>query len=72
MVRGLQRRLSPSRRAARGDWRGWLVAVDAGTLRSPAREAAQRLRRLSQSPADEQSVMAAANAVEDLWEELRP
>jgi hypothetical protein len=72
IVRGLRRRLLPAGQPARGEARLWLEHL-AGQVRTPrAREAVgtlQVLTRPGQSPA---SVLRAANAVEDVWEELRP
>jgi hypothetical protein len=72
LVRGLRRRLSPAGHQQRGDWRSWLAQLP-NHLRTPqARDAAGVLNRLTQPGQPAESVLRAANAVEDVWEELRP
>lgn len=72
IIEGLRRRLQPAGQRTRGDSRQWLEHL-ADNVRTPrAREAVgalQILTRPGQSPA---GVLGAANAVEDVWEELRP
>jgi hypothetical protein len=77
MVQGLRRRLSRSPHAGAGpglraDARGWLADL-AGRIRSGrAREAAASLAALTARPQSGESVLRAANAVEDVWEDLKP
>jgi hypothetical protein len=72
IVEGLRRRLQPAGQRARGDVRPWLDHL-AGHVQTPRARAAvgalQTLTRPGQSP---EGVLRAANAVEDVWEELRP
>ncbi len=78
MVQGLRRRLSrsphagvaaPGRRADAGAWLGDLSR----RIRSArAREAATSLAALSDRPQSGEAVLRAANAVEDIWEDLKP
>jgi hypothetical protein len=71
-VRGLRRRLGGSGRQSRDDWRGWLERFDTTVTTPSAREALDRLRAHTRPGQSEQGVLAAANAMEDLWKELRP
>jgi hypothetical protein len=72
IVQGLHRRLLPGSRQPRRDWRGWVERL-ARQLRSPrAQEAARTLQLLSRPGQPSDGVLRAANAVEDVWEELRP
>lgn len=72
IVRGLYRRLHPAGRQARADWRAWVDQL-ARQLRSPrAQEAARTLQLLTRPGQPSEGVLQAANAVEDVWEELRP
>jgi Domain of unknown function (DUF4350) len=72
IIEGLRRRLSPAGQRTRGDWRGWLDRLG-GQLRTPrAREAAGTLKTLARPGQSPEGVLKAANAVEDVWEELRP
>lgn len=77
IVRGLRRRLSPagSPRAeprARDDWRPWLDSLVTHAPTPRARQSAEALRRAADSPEPDSAVLAAANAVEDLWKDVRP
>ncbi|MEP7381158.1 MAG: DUF4350 domain-containing protein [Gemmatimonadota bacterium] len=75
MVRGLRRRLSPvqSATSANGDdWRRWLAALRARAPNEQVQVYAERLERLADHPESETAVLSAANAVEDLWQSLRP
>ena len=72
MIRGLRRRLLPAGQRPHGDWRGWLDHLVASTRRARARDAAQTLVNLSRSGQSPDGVLRAANAVEDVWEELHP
>jgi len=71
MIRGLRRRLSPARQA-QGELGPWLKQLGSN-LRTPrAREAVQTLERLTRPGQSAPGVLMAANAVEDVWEELSP
>lgn len=72
LVRGLRRRLSADGRPARDDPRAWLQGL-AGRVRTDvARQAVARLMELTRPGRSAVDVLAAANAVEDVWQELRP
>ena len=70
IVRGLRRRLLPPGLRTRGDWRGWLQQLDQGSMTPRAREAVAELDSLTRPGQPSSGVLRAANAVEDLWEEL--
>jgi hypothetical protein len=72
MVQGLRRRLSRGGRPAAADLDAWLAGL-APSVRSPrGREALDILTATLHTPPDAASVLAAGNAVETLWEELKP
>jgi hypothetical protein len=72
MVRGLRRRLVPLGLRTRGDWRTWLTRMGGTTLSPRAREALALLDSLTRPGQPSSSVLRAANAVEDVWEDLKP
>ncbi|HEY6807649.1 MAG TPA: hypothetical protein VI160_02585, partial [Gemmatimonadales bacterium] len=69
---GLRRRLSRTGRAPRGDARQWLASLELVLSTARGRAAARRLAALTHQPGGPERVLAAANSVEDVWEELRP
>jgi hypothetical protein len=72
-VSGLRRRLSRTGYApARGDTRGWLAALELAIPTPKGRAAIRRLQQLTTHPGGGERVLAAAQAVEDVWQELRP
>lgn len=76
IVAGLRRRLSRAGGSGPGairgdDLDGWLESLELVVRGPRGREAARRLRRLIH-PGGKHRVLAAAQAVEDVWEELRP
>jgi hypothetical protein len=72
LVQGLRRRLARTTGPARDDAHAWLESLTPH-LRTPrARAAAASLATLTLPPQPAESVLRAAHAVEDLWEELRP
>jgi uncharacterized protein DUF4350 len=72
LVRGLRRRLSRDGRAGRGPAATWLTQLQ-DRVRSPrARAAAAQLGALTRPGRSAVDVLAAANAVEVVWQELRP
>ncbi len=72
VVQGLRRRLSRSGRPARGDLQSWLESL-APSVRTPrGREALAALTTLTRRQPSAEGVREAANAVETLWEELKP
>jgi len=72
MVRGLRRRLLGPGMPVRSEWKVWLEGLPSQALSPQAREALDTLRTLTRSGQPASSVRRAANAVEDLWQELRP
>ena len=72
LVRGLRRRVVPPAIRARGDAATWLGQLDGSLLSPRGRESLDGLRSLTRPGQPSVGVLRAANAVEDLWEELRP
>jgi hypothetical protein len=72
IVRGLRRRLVPPGLRTRGDWRLWLAQLARTTLPPRSQAALATLDTLTRPGQPSSSVLRAANAVEDLWEDLRP
>lgn len=72
MIQGLRRRLSRGGRSAGASLDAWLAGLG-DSVRSPrGREALDVLTTATRGPSDAASVLAAGNAVETLWEELKP
>jgi hypothetical protein len=74
LVQGLRRRLAGpgAPPIPRGDPRPWLDAIASELTTPRGRAAAARLRQLTTRPTRDDSVLEAALAVEDVWEELKP
>ncbi|MEP6571576.1 MAG: DUF4350 domain-containing protein [Gemmatimonadota bacterium] len=72
IIQGLRRRLSPAGQRTRGDWKQWLGHLEENVRTARARDAVRTLDSLTTPSQPAVSVLRAANAVEDLWEELRP
>lgn len=72
MVSGLRRRLSRAGQAPHGDPKQWLAALELALPGVGGRRAARRLQETLNKPGGDERVLAAAQAVEDVWEELRP
>ena len=72
IVEGLRRRLQPAGQRSRGDWRPWLTHLGQHVQSPRAREAVATLVTLARPGQSPAGVLKAANAVEDLWQELRP
>jgi hypothetical protein len=72
IVAGLRRRLQPAGQRARGDARQWLEHLAEHVQTPRAREAVGALQALTRPGQSPDGVLRAANAVEDVWEELRP
>jgi uncharacterized protein DUF4350 len=72
LVRGLRRRVVPPAIRGRGDATAWLRQIDRTLLAPRGRAALASLDRLTRPGQPSTAVLEAANAVEDLWEELRP
>lgn len=71
MVRGLRRRLAPPALRARGDWHAWLAMLGAHAVSPREREALATLNQLTQPGQPPASVLRAANAVEDVWQNIQ-
>ncbi len=71
-VSGLRRRLSRTGQPARGDSSQWLASLELALPGMRGRQAARRLQDILTKPGGAERVLAAAQAVEDVWEELRP
>lgn len=71
MVRGLRRRLSAGTPPGRGDVRPWLESLAANVKTARSRSAVNTLLSLTRRPTSD-SVLRAANAVEDVWQDLTP
>jgi uncharacterized protein DUF4350 len=71
-VNGLRRRLGRTGQLRVGDEQAWLATLELVLPTSRAREAVRRIRRTMNQPGGAERVLAAAQAVEDVWEELHP
>jgi uncharacterized membrane protein YidH (DUF202 family) len=72
IVQGLRRRLSHAGRSIRGEATAWLEGLGPAVRTSRGRGALETLTTIIGRPASADDVLAAANAVETLWEELKP
>jgi hypothetical protein len=72
IVQGLRRRLSPVGRSIRGETTAWREGLAPAVRTSRGRAALDTLTAIIRRPASADDVLAAANAVETLWEELKP
>jgi hypothetical protein len=74
LVAGLRRRLSRTGFVSdrRSDQYQWLRALELVLPTPRGRGAVRELQRIYHQPGGAERVLAAANAVEDVWEELRP
>jgi hypothetical protein len=72
MVRGLRRRLSPAGHAPRGDVRPWLESLALNVRSTRSKQAVTTLLDLIRRASASDSVMRAASAVEDVWQDLKP
>lgn len=72
LVRGLRRRLSAGGRVPNDDPRNWLLQLRAKVRAPGVRAAVDRLLQLTMPGQGADEVLAAANAVEEVWQELRP
>ncbi|MGH7547062.1 MAG: hypothetical protein ACREMM_02655, partial [Gemmatimonadales bacterium] len=50
----------------------WLAALELALPTRRGRDAVRRLQRIVSQPGGPERALAAAQAVEDVWEELRP
>lgn len=74
LIAGLRRRLSRTGYVSdrRGDQYQWLRTLELVLPTPRGRRAVRELQHISNHPGGGERVLAAANAVEDVWEELRP
>lgn len=72
MVGGLRRRLSRDGRPSRQPVEEWLSGLAARVRGRRAQDAVKTLRSLITPPQPATAVLQAANAVEDVWQELKP
>jgi len=72
IVGGLRRRLSRSGQMPRGAADQWISSLALAMPTARGRGAVRRVREALTKLGDGGQVLAAANAVEDVWEELRP
>jgi hypothetical protein len=72
MIQGLRRRLSRGGRPPPADLDTWLERLGPSVRTARGREALDSLTAMTRRPPDADSVLLAANAVENLWEELKP
>ena len=71
-VSGLRRRLGRVGLLPAGAERAWLAALELALPTPAGRNAVRRLQRTINEPGGPERALAAAQAVEDVWEELRP
>src|SRR5256885_12579183 len=71
-VAGLRRRLGRAGVLHPDEQRAWLAALELAPPPAPGRNAVRRLQRIITEPGGPERALAAAQAVEDVWEELRP
>ncbi len=74
-IAGLRRRLTPGGRGIAGGERQWLATLELGVATPRGREAVRRLQRSMNTvsePEGAERLLGASQAVEDVWEELRP
>lgn len=71
-ISGLRRRLSRTGQPMRGDAGPWLRALELVLPGARGRAAARRLQEALANPGGPERVLAAAQAVEDVWQELHP
>ena len=71
-VSGLRRRLGRTGALRPDEQRSWLAALELALPSAAGRDAVRRLQRLITQPGGPERALAAAQAAEDVWEELRP
>lgn len=72
MISGLRRRLSRTAQPVRGDMGQWLRTLELVLPGARGRAAARRLQETLAKPGGAERVLAAAQAVEDVWQALHP
>ena len=71
-VGGLRRRLSRAGYVPRSEIGPWLATLELALPTVRGRRAVRRLQEVITQPGGAERVLAAAQAVEDVWEDLRP
>jgi uncharacterized protein DUF4350 len=71
-VAGLRRRLGRTGVMRPDEQRSWLAALELALPTAAGRNAVRRLQRIINEPGGSERALAAAQAVEDVWQELRP
>jgi len=71
-VSGLRRRLGRTGTMRLDEQRSWLAALELALPTAAGRNAVRRLQRIVTQPGGAERALAAAQAVEDVWEQLRP
>jgi len=71
ILSGLRRRLSRSGQVGGGNVASWLAALELALPTARGRAAARLLQRLRRGTGGAERVLAAAQAVEDVWQDLR-
>jgi len=71
-VSGLPPAAGAGRLLPAGAERAWLAALELALPTPAGRNAVRRLQRTINQPGGPERALAAAQAVEDVWEELRP
>jgi hypothetical protein len=71
-VQGLRRRLSHAGRSTHGEATAWLAGLTPVVRTARGHAALETLTTVTRRPASADDVLAAANAVEALWEEVKP
>ena len=72
VVAGLRRRLGRASVLRTDEQSAWLAALELALPTAAGRNAARRLQQIVTQPGGPERALAAARAVEDVWEELRP
>ena len=72
IVAGLRRRLGRAGVAQPDEQRAWLGALELVLPTTRARDAVRRLQQAQTQPGGAERALVAAQALEDVWEELRP
>jgi Domain of unknown function (DUF4350) len=72
IVAGLRRRLGRAGVVQPEDQRAWLSALELALPTTRARDAVRRLQQAQTQPGGAERALVAAQALEDVWEELRP
>jgi hypothetical protein len=72
IVQGLRRRLSHAGRSTGGEASAWLEGLAPAVRTARGRAALTALTTIVHRPASADDVLGAADAVETLWEEVKP